>query len=83
MQQLPGIFDCVFCGVRVSSEVDGKQQVHRYTITDEVRGWHGKVRDEKRRLKPVEKTGNIVELLKRLDMNDQEYKQSIKKEGGQ
>ena len=83
MQQLPGIFDCVFCGVRVSSEVDGKQQVHRYTITDEVRGWHGKVRDEKRRLKPVEKTGNVVELLKRLDMNDQEYKQSIKKEGGQ
>ena len=73
MQQLPGIFDCVFCGVRVTQEIEGRQQVLRYVITDEVRGWHGKVRDEKRRLKAVEKTGNIVELLKRLDMDDDEY----------
>jgi hypothetical protein len=73
MQQLPGIFDCVFCGVRVTKEVDGKQRVMRYTITDEVRGWHGKVRDEKRRLKPVETSGNIVELLQRLDMDDNEW----------
>tara|TARA_B100002051_G_C16589928_1_gene562237 strand:+ start:158 stop:973 length:816 start_codon:yes stop_codon:yes gene_type:complete len=73
MQQLPGIFDCVFCGVRVTQEVEGRQRVERYVITDEVRGWHGKVRDEKRRLKPVEKTGNIVDLLKRLDMDDAEY----------
>jgi len=71
--QLPGIFDCVFAGVRVTKEVDGRQQVLRYTITDEVRGWHGKVRDERRRLKPVEHTGNIVELLKRLDMSDDEH----------
>ncbi len=78
-QQLPGIFDCVFCGVRVSQEVDGRQQVLRYTITDEVRGWHGKVRDEYRRLKPVEKTGNIVELLKRLDMSEDDYNK-LKKE---
>ena len=73
MQQLPGIFDCVFCGVRVTQEVEGRQRVERYVITDEVRGWHGKVRDEKRRLKPVEKTGNIIDLLKRLDMDDKEY----------
>lgn len=73
MQQLPGIFDCVLCGVRVTQEVDGKQRVMRYTITDEVRGWHGKVRDEKRRLRPIEKTGNIVELLNRLDMDDDEW----------
>jgi hypothetical protein len=73
MQQLPGIFDCVFCGVRSTQEVDGKQRIVRYTITDEVRGWHGKVRDEKRRLKPIEKTGNIVELLTRLDIGDDEW----------
>lgn len=73
MQQLPGIFDCVLCGVRTTAEVDGKQRVFRYTITDQVRGWHGKVRDEKRRLKPVEKTGNIVELLTRLDLDDDEW----------
>ena len=73
MQQLPGIFDCVFCGVRVTHEEEGKQKVLRYIITDEVKGWHGKVRDEKRRLKPVEKTGNVVEFLKRIDMTDEEY----------
>jgi len=67
MQQLPGIFDCVFCGVRASVEQDGRQKVVRYLITDEVRGWHGKVRDEHRVIKPIEKTGNIVELLARLD----------------
>jgi hypothetical protein len=76
-QQLPGIFDCVFCGVRVTKEDDGKQKVLRYTITDEVRGWHGKVRDERRRLKPVEQSGNIVELLKRLDMDDEEFAKTI------
>tara|TARA_Y100001970_G_scaffold145912_1_gene179139 strand:- start:14589 stop:15392 length:804 start_codon:yes stop_codon:yes gene_type:complete len=80
MQQLPGIFDCVFCGVRVTQEIEGRQQVLRYVITDEVRGWHGKVRDEKRRLKAVEKTGNIVELLKRLDMDDDEYNKLKTKE---
>lgn len=67
MQQLPGIFDCVFCGVRAYVEQDGRQKVVRYIITDEVRGWHGKVRDEHRVIKPIEKTGNIVELLARLD----------------
>ena len=73
MQQLPGIFDCVFCGVRTTTEENGRQKVIRYLITDEYKGWHGKVRDEKRRLKPVEKTGNVVELLKKLDMSDDEY----------
>lgn len=73
MQQLPGIFDCVFGGVRVTQEDNGTQKVLRYTVTDEYKGWHGKVRDEKRRLKPVERTGNIVELLKKLDMTDEEF----------
>jgi len=78
-QQLPGIFDCVFCGVRVTDEKNGRQKVLRYTITDEVKGWHGKVRDERRRLKPVELTGNVVELLKRLDMDDDEFNKAITK----
>ena len=74
MQQLPGIFDCVFCGVRHTSgnQQDG-QKVIRYVVTEEVRGWKGKVRDEKRRLLPVEKTGNIIELFKRMDMSDEEF----------
>jgi hypothetical protein len=70
MQQLPGIFDCVFCGVRASVEQDGRQKVLRYLISDEVRGWHGKVRDEHHVIQPIEKTGNLVELLARLDEAD-------------
>lgn len=74
MQQLPGIFDCVFCGVRTTSgnQQDG-QKVVRYVVTDEVRGWKGKVRDEKRRLKSVEQTGSIVDLFKRMDMSDEDF----------
>ena len=82
MQQLPGIFDCVFCGIRHTSgnQQDG-QKVVRYVATDDVRGWKGKVRDEKRRLKSVEQTGNIVELFKRMDMSDEEFaKTETKKE---
>ena len=79
MNQLPGIFDCVFCGIRATSEDDnGKRRVVRYLVTDEVRGWHGKARDEGRRLKPVEKTGNVVELFKRLDMSEDDYQRTKK-----
>jgi hypothetical protein len=74
MQQLPGIFDCVFGGIRTSTgDPTTGQQVVRYLITDEVRGWQCKVRDEKRRLRPVERTANVVDLLKRLDMDDADY----------
>jgi len=71
MQQLPGIFDCVFCGVR-STSGDSKtgQKVLRYVVTEEVKGWKGKVRDENRRLRAVERTGNIVDLFRRMDMDD-------------
>jgi len=74
-QQLPGIFDHVFCGVRASvrNTETGDHSVVRYVVTDEVRGWHGKARDEHRRLRPVEKTGNIVELLDRVSMNETDY----------
>jgi hypothetical protein len=74
MQHLPGIFDCVFCGVRsTSGDRDSGQRVVRYIVTEEVKGWKGKVRDEMRRLEAVEKTGNIVDLFKRMDMTDEEY----------
>lgn len=76
-QQLPGIFDNVFCAVRHTASgtqnTDGK--VIRYIITDEYKGWKGKVRDEKRRLSAVEQTGNIVNLFKKMDMNDEEFEQ--------
>ena len=66
--QLPGIFDCVLCGVRATSgnKQDGIK-VERYIVTDEVRGWHGKVRDEHQVLKSVEHESNITKLFKRMD----------------
>ena len=79
--QLPGIFDAVFCGVRHTADTSdkAKKKVIRYVITDEVNGWKGKVRDEKRRLRPVEQTGNIVDLFRRMDMDDDTYEKWIAK----
>jgi hypothetical protein len=74
MQQLPAIFDCVFCGVRATTgDATTGQRVERYVVTEEVRGWKGKVRDEKRRLRAIERTGNITELFRRMDMSDEEF----------
>lgn len=78
-KQLPGIFDNVFCGVRSSETVmddagrPAGNRVTRWIVTDEYNGWHGKVRDPRRRLKTVEKCGNIAELFTRMEMPDDEY----------
>lgn len=73
-KQLPGIFDCVVCGIRTTQDDgQGNQRVARFIVTDEVKGWHGKVRDEKRRLKSVERSSDVAELLGRLDMTDEEF----------
>lgn len=74
-QQLPGIFDHVFCGIRTAGKTDtaDTKKVHRYIVTDDVKGWPGKTRDEKHRLKPVEHSGNICDLLHRLEMTDDEF----------
>lgn len=78
-KQLPGIFDCVLCGVRhTSKDKDGNSVVERLIITDEVRGWHGKVRDEKRRIRPVERTSNITKLFERMDMSDEDFEKLTK-----
>lgn len=66
-KQLPGIFDCVLCGVRATSKDPNSDEVVRYIVTDEYKGWHGKVRDEKRRLSPVEKEHNVVSLYKKME----------------
>lgn len=75
-QQLPGIFDNVFCGVRHTADANnqsGDGKVIRYVVTEEYMGWKGKVRDERRRLRPVEQTGSIVALFKKMDMEDEEF----------
>ncbi|GAA4652558.1 hypothetical protein GCM10023116_48420 [Kistimonas scapharcae] len=66
-KQVPGLFDFVFCGIR-KTEGDGENlKVVRKVITDEVKGWHGKARDPKRRLKPVEDCDDITQLFTRMD----------------
>jgi hypothetical protein len=73
-QQLPGIFDCVLCGVRkTSGDPENGAVVERYIITDEVKGWHGKVRDENHRLRTVERASDVTKLFKRMDMTDVDY----------
>jgi hypothetical protein len=70
---VPGLFDNVFCGVRQTVEVEGRPRISRLLITEEVKGWHGKVRSAKPRLRPVEPISNVVELHKRIAMNDAEF----------
>lgn len=77
-KQLPGIFDCVLCGVRVMDGNVDNPRVARFVVTDEYKGWHGKVRDEKRRLRSVEQEDNIVKIFERIDMTDEEYEAYVK-----
>lgn len=66
-KQIPGLFDHVFCGVRVTeTQTDGQVKVKRLIITDEVNGWHGKVRDPFNRVKPFEDGADITDLLLRM-----------------
>jgi hypothetical protein len=72
-KQLPGMFDNVFCLIRATSGDRINPKVERYIVTDEVRGWHGKARDPRRRLKPVEKCEDITELFLRMEMEESEF----------
>ncbi len=78
-KHLPSLFDHVMCGVRQTKagENGAMPTVTRYIVTEEVKGWHGKVRDPRNRVKPVEKCSNIVELHKRMAMSEEEYQASI------
>lgn len=84
-KQLPGIFDCVLCGVkRVEGDVNdptAQPKTVHYIVTDEYRGWHGKVRDEKRRLQTVEREADITKLFDRMEMADDDYEQHKKQQG--
>lgn len=73
-KQIPAIFDHVLCGVR-KSEIDqtGVPRVKRYIVTDEISGWHGKVRDPLRRVKPWEECSDITTLLHRMTMPAEEF----------
>jgi hypothetical protein len=76
-KQIPALFDHVFCGIRATEEqrVGGavNVRVQRLIVTDEVKGWHGKARDPRQRLSPVEKCSDVTELHARMEMPDAEY----------
>ncbi len=73
--QLPGLFDNVFCGIK--RVLDGGH-VQRYIITDHYKGWFGKARDEKRRLKAVEEFDDVTKLLDIMNMPDDAYEAYLK-----
>ena len=76
-RKLPGLFDNVLCGVRVTTGDRTSPEIRRYIVTEEVRGWHGKVRDPRQRLKPIEDADNIAELLSRIKMSDDAFKKYV------
>ena len=78
-KKLPALFDHVFCGIRSTDESSGAVTVTRQIITDDVRGWKGKTRDPRGRLSPVEKCGNVVELLKKINAPTSQIKTGDKK----
>ena len=66
-KQIPALYDHVFCGVRATEGDANRPTIKRFVVTEEVRGWHGKSRDPLNLLDPVEETGNIVQLLNKID----------------
>ena len=84
-ENVPGMFDHVFCGIRQTQKDPGTGNTHvrRLVITDEVNGWHGKARDPRRRLKPVEDGLNIVDLLDRMAMDDDAFEKLSKQTTGE
>lgn len=73
-KQVPALFDHVLCGIRqVVPQSDGAPKVVRSVITDEVNGWHGKVRDPQRRLKAIEPVSDVTELLERLRLPKEKF----------
>lgn len=85
--QLPGIFDFVFCGIKRTEQdpldPNAQPKVMRYTVCDEYKGWHGKARDEKRRLRAVERESNITKLFDRMEMPDDEWDKYVAQQQAQ
>jgi len=70
-KKIPAIFDNVFCGAKTPvKSSDGPPTIQRVIYTDEINGWHGKVRDPYGAARPVEETANIVEIIKRIQTGD-------------
>lgn len=73
--QVCGLYDYVFGLVRVTVPASEGQEarVDRYLITGAYKGWACKARDEHGRLKLVEKTSDVAELITRVNMTPEEF----------
>lgn len=71
-RNIPAIFDHVFCAIRRTTDEEGDTKVLRFIVTEEVKGWHGKVRDPFNRVQPVEETNDLTELLERMTRSPEE-----------
>jgi hypothetical protein len=73
-KQIPALFDHVFGGVRTTEVAEGGQpKVRRWLATEEVSGWHGKVRDPQRRLDAIEKCDDVTEMLTRMSETKEQF----------
>ena len=80
-----GTFDVVAALINKSETVkteEGKtkMKMHRYTLTGNVSGWHGKTRDCHGRIRVAEEGTNVASLVQRLVMNKEEF-ENTKKQG--
>jgi hypothetical protein len=79
MRQIPGIFDNVLCGERLTRYADddvarNNPIIERRIYTEQVGGWHGKLRTPyTERFQPVELTGDVTDILRRMDMTPAEW----------
>ena len=70
-KKVPALFDNVFAGAKISAKAgNGPPQPKRVIYTDEIMGWHGKCRDPYGAARPIEETGNIVEIIKRIQTGE-------------
>lgn len=81
-KQIPALFDHVFAGVRETTrDEDGIVTVQRKLYTDEVYGYHGKIRDPLQRMPAVLNTSNIAEVIKAMRMSSSNFKSWLKTTG--
>lgn len=65
--QIPGIFDNVLYGVSRPVKVGDDTVVQRFIITGHYAGRQGKVRDEHSSVSLVEQTGDVTDILRKID----------------
>jgi len=72
-KQIPALFDHVFAGVRETVRGEEGIKVLRHLYTDEVSGYHGKIRDPLQRIPAVLNTSNVAEVIKAIHLSGSDF----------